>query len=303
MNWPDERYVRLYTRETAEWRAFCWQAKATFPLMMMHADRAGIVAVRPGPQRTRLVAGLIGLPIEVVESGIADLLLDGCLVEVSAGYVIRNFIEAQEAQASDAQRMRELRAREREKELARELLLSVANPPTLNSGPAIPNEVFAERTERSPAHATVTPSLAVPSRAVPDLALAQNATARPEQGQLTVLDRRRKPRAPKEAKPPNPRHAPLKAKMLEAFSEVTGVGYGFQGGKDAKGIDELLGICSDDGEILFRWREAWRRAGFDRPTDILDFSKKWNRYALPQNQLRVDPIRADPNGGILRGAS
>lgn len=117
MNWADERYVRVYTRDTAEWLALRWEAKALFPLLLRKADRSGVVAMKPGPMRARLVAGLTGLPIEIAESGLADLLLDGCLVDTEAGYVFRNFIEAQETPASDAQRAREYRDRERARAL------------------------------------------------------------------------------------------------------------------------------------------------------------------------------------------
>lgn len=114
MNWEDERYVRLYTRDTADWMALKWEARAVFPLLLRKADRAGIVQVAQGTGRPRKIAGLVGLPPEVVEIGLADLLADGCVTERDIGYCFRNFIEAQEAPQSDAQRKRESRARRRD---------------------------------------------------------------------------------------------------------------------------------------------------------------------------------------------
>jgi hypothetical protein len=167
MNWPDERYVRLYTRETAEWRAFCWQAKALLPLMLMRADRSGLIDVKPGAQRPRLLAGLVGLPQEVAEAGLVDLMTDGCVVETTSGFVIRNFIEAQEAEASDAKRAREYRDRRRTDALSFVTKRDVHSPD--------PQRSVTFRDE------TVTPSrafLAVPS--VPEReAVSLNATPRP----------------------------------------------------------------------------------------------------------------------------
>lgn len=175
MNWADERYVRLYTRETAEWLAMCWEAKALFGLLLRKADRTGMVAVKLGPNRARLVGGLTGLPVEVAHAGLSDMLADGCLVETDTGYLFRNFIEAQEAEASDAKRAREYRERIRDKELA--------GITERDDSSRLPSRIV---TERSPAFENVTPSLAVPS--VPSRAVkeeegprrtAQNSTAPP----------------------------------------------------------------------------------------------------------------------------
>jgi len=111
------------------------------------------------------------------------------------------------------------------------------------------------------------------------------------------------PKRKRSGKDANPRHTPLKAKLFTAFREITGTDYGFQGGKDAKGIDQLLSICPDDEEILTRWRAAWDRTGFQRPKDIPDFVSKWNLYALPDTKpWQAEKSRPDPNGGILRSS-
>ena len=154
MNWPDERYVRLYTRKTAEWGALCWQAKALHALLLMECDRAGVIAVPHGPRRVKMLAGLVGLPLEVVEAGIRDLLEDGRVVETAAGYVWPNYIEAQETPASGAQRVREHRARKRE--LHRQHALQT---PVSSSSRNEPLQAVTEVAEN------VTPYHAVPCRA------------------------------------------------------------------------------------------------------------------------------------------
>jgi hypothetical protein len=43
MRWPDESYVKLYTRDTPTWRAMAWQARALLPLLMRKVDKAGLM--------------------------------------------------------------------------------------------------------------------------------------------------------------------------------------------------------------------------------------------------------------------
>ena len=45
MRWEDERYVRFYTRDTPEFLAMSWLARALFGLIMRKVDRAGILVV------------------------------------------------------------------------------------------------------------------------------------------------------------------------------------------------------------------------------------------------------------------
>lgn len=111
MDWANERYVRFYISETADQAAWSWQARMLWPWLLNKADRAGVVATRTG---ARGVAALTRLPVDHVEAGIADLLVDGCVEEWSGGgYSIRNFIEAQNTPSSNSKRGAEMRARER----------------------------------------------------------------------------------------------------------------------------------------------------------------------------------------------
>ena len=43
MDWANERYVRLYTRDTVTWKMWPWEARAIFPLLMRKVDRAGVL--------------------------------------------------------------------------------------------------------------------------------------------------------------------------------------------------------------------------------------------------------------------
>jgi hypothetical protein len=95
MRWADERYVRVYTRDTGEWLALGWEAQALFIFALRKADRAGIV--QTGKAGARGLAGMTGVPLEVVERVLPLLLEDGCLRECDGGYIVPNFIAAQEA--------------------------------------------------------------------------------------------------------------------------------------------------------------------------------------------------------------
>jgi hypothetical protein len=112
MRWEDERYVRLYTRDTVDWEMLPWQSRALFPLLLRKVDRAGIIEL--GKHGAAGLAHVVRLPADVTEAGLAGLLDDGSVELHDNTLVVRNFIEAQEAVADGAQRTREWRARARD---------------------------------------------------------------------------------------------------------------------------------------------------------------------------------------------
>lgn len=122
MDWSNERYVRLYTRDTDTWISLSWQARALLALMLRKVDRAGVLETVRG---ARGVAGLTTLPLEVVEVGLADLLEAGTVREIGVGYFMPKFLEAQEAPMSDAQRARDSRERRRDKATAAQITRDV----------------------------------------------------------------------------------------------------------------------------------------------------------------------------------
>jgi hypothetical protein len=114
MRWDDEPYVRLYKRETPEWCLLSWQARALFYELLKRVDMAGLLMV--GKSGIRGLAGLVRMPLDVVQGalyGEDGLLADGCVVEVEGGYIIPNYVEAQQAKQSDRVRKAEQRARDR----------------------------------------------------------------------------------------------------------------------------------------------------------------------------------------------
>jgi hypothetical protein len=157
MDWANERYVRIYTRDTADDQVLSWQARGLWPLLIRKADRAGVITTNHGP---RGIAALIQWPIDVVTAALAELVEDGRVRECSAprGYVIPNYIQAQETPSSTAQRKREEREARRD----------AANGSVTKRDHESQNvtESHAESRAVTPSHGqsqTVTPYLAVPN--------------------------------------------------------------------------------------------------------------------------------------------
>jgi hypothetical protein len=112
MDWSNERYVRVYTRDTDDWLVLSWEAQALWLMVLRKLDRAGVLETRRG---ARGIAALVRMPVDVVERALAELVEDGCLRPHELGYVAPNFIEAQETPQSDRQRKAESRARRRDR--------------------------------------------------------------------------------------------------------------------------------------------------------------------------------------------
>lgn len=157
MDWSNERYVRVYTRDTVTWSLLPWQSQAVFLAVMRKVDRAGVLDVGEH-EPVDAVAAITRWPRDVVAEGLPTLLQRGIIERSDAALVIPNFMEAQEATASDAQRARESRARRRDRARAG----------------ASQNVTAASRDATEPSH-VVTRGHSVPSRAVPTLAEPRRA--------------------------------------------------------------------------------------------------------------------------------
>ena len=112
MNWSDERYVKLYVRNTAAWVLWPWQSRCLFPLLLRVADGSGLIDCGRR-DRAQGIAALTAVPIEVVEPALAGLLEDGTIEAVDGGVLIPKFIEAQETRQTPAARKRAQRERDR----------------------------------------------------------------------------------------------------------------------------------------------------------------------------------------------
>jgi hypothetical protein len=120
LDWEEERYARIYCRDTLDWQCLSWNAQSLWMQLNRKATRSGRIDL--GRSGLRGVAALVGRPDmrSELEQAMAELLADGCVVLEGDVLVIPDFVEAQEAVSSGAKRMRELRERRREEEAAGE---------------------------------------------------------------------------------------------------------------------------------------------------------------------------------------
>lgn len=174
MIWEDERYVRLYTRDTVDWLGLSFLAQGLFCLLLRKVNRAGLLPL--GKHGKKAVVVAIGHPGDWprLEGALEELLADGSVQIQGDVLVIPNFVAAQEAKMSGAARTREWRERQRDGVTGRNTT-SPANGSTSHGVTQYGDGSSPTRDATGPAgdaeRREVTggdPSLAVPSRTVPN---------------------------------------------------------------------------------------------------------------------------------------
>ncbi len=190
MDWENERYVRLYTRDTVDDIVLSWEADALWTKLMRKFDRAGVLPMsRHG---WKGIAALTRLPVEVVEVAIEELLTDG-RIELRGDWLFApNFMPAQECKQSDKQRSSESRARRRERAKAAERGLIPYSDDTKRD-----SETRNVSESHDASHGD-TLCLAVPSQTSVSVPAAQEPLTPPASGSA-------KPRSKKASKPKVPR--------------------------------------------------------------------------------------------------
>ncbi len=146
MRYEDERYVRLYTRNTGTWVSLGWEGRFVLMSLLRQVDRAGVLDVVAG-EEVATIAALIFAPEAVVRPGLDSLILRGVVVLGGDQLRMPKFMEAQESRTSDRERQRKSR------ELA-----------SLGHTPSHAVTVGHTPSRLSP---LAVPSLAVPSRTKP----------------------------------------------------------------------------------------------------------------------------------------
>lgn len=315
MRWEDERYVRVYTRDTVDWQGLSFDAQALFVLLLRKVDRAGLLDLgKPGK---RGVAVAIGHAREWarLEPALEELLTDGCvrLVDDGRRLLVPNFLAAQEAKASDKSRQQKSRETARDVAAAGNLIPRDESSQNVTVSHKMGQNVTTGHAASRP----VTPSCAVPSRAEPSSSLSAAADDPEElpdatddahpviQPPLIAVEAEPKPEKPKRKAEPkgDPRHAPLVDALVKADTEVHGVPYGFRGGRDAKAVSECLSLADQNpttasdnapAEVLRRWRIARRWKGFPACNSLQDLATHWNAYARAQDGSASPPAPATP---------
>ena len=153
MDWSNERYCRLYTRDSVTWSLWPWEARALFAFLLRKVDRAGVLDLG-SHDPARAVAAVVGMPADVVAAHLPALVDSGAVEVTPDALIMPNYIEAQEATSSDKQRQSESRARRRDRARA---CTTVTERDRSSRGVTRCHDESHR----------VTPSLAVPSQAKP----------------------------------------------------------------------------------------------------------------------------------------
>jgi hypothetical protein len=112
MDFSNEPYVRLYTRNTTTWRRLEWQGQCVMMQLLRVVDRAGVLDIEDMTP-AEAVSLHTGLPADVAEHGMARMLDLGVCVHNGGALLFPRYLDAQESNKSDRQRQRESREKRR----------------------------------------------------------------------------------------------------------------------------------------------------------------------------------------------
>lgn len=110
MDWSNERYVRLYVRDSTTWKRLGWDGQCVLMHLLRKVDRAGTLDLS-GLEAWEAVSLHTGATEETARQGIAALLRTETVTVRDGRLAFPSFIEAQECSKSDKQRQRESRDR------------------------------------------------------------------------------------------------------------------------------------------------------------------------------------------------
>ncbi len=110
MDWSNERYVRLYVRNTITWHRLEFAGQTVFMHVLRRLDRAGVLDLS-GIDPEKAIGIVTSVPVDIIRDGLRSCLDLGVLVVDGDRLLGPNYIDAQEAVASNAERQRRHRAR------------------------------------------------------------------------------------------------------------------------------------------------------------------------------------------------
>lgn len=284
MRWEDERYVRLYTRDSADWMVLSWDAQALLMQLFRKVDRAGGLRLgRHGKKGVAIVLGRMG-DWERIAPALEELLADGCVCVSGEHLFIPNFLAAQEAVTSDAQRKRDQREREQARLLAAAELVTQRDIESRN---------VTKSHEPSRAVTSGHSSLTVPNRTEPagDAEIAPIDPVR-SAGALNVpaINARATPGRRREDHPP-PVEENLREALERIWLEETGVPYVWQF-QDDNATRDLLAQHSREA-IERVWRQA-ATCPFPKCIGVGSLvGKNWNAFANTAAAKKPKPEAAE----------
>lgn len=272
MNWSDEKYVKLYVRDSLTWLSWPWEARACWPLLLRKLDGAGLIETGRGDQAAAVALQIL-MPVEVVKVGLPAILASGTLEVVTGGLVSPAFVEAQEARKTEAQKKRDQRERVRDQRRAQQVF-EIRNEPVPTPSPSVPRSPPPAQPSPSP-----TPSPLVAGKKPP-------APRKPKRGE-----------GQGEEKPVDPRHAPLRLRLIEIFRLARGIDYPF-GPRDAAAVRDLLAKGEPD-VIADAWARALQHRGFPTVSTLGELVQHLAHFIGAGAPSPGKPD-FDPNQGIIR---
>jgi len=113
MNYSEEHWIKVYTRDTASWLALSWQARG-LALEIARKLPQSTGELRLGRRGLEALAALLRAPWQEIEPYVRELIEDGRLKYDAKRQIIRDpqHVRRQQAQSSAAQRKRRQRERE-----------------------------------------------------------------------------------------------------------------------------------------------------------------------------------------------
>lgn len=160
MNFADEPYVRIYTRDTKTWLKLGFEGQTVLLFLTRKLDRSGVLDGIEDPAED--VALITGVPVELVRVGLPRLLERGVFELKGTRLIAPNFIEAQSCAKSDRLRQQELRERRRSETLGTPDAECEPEPAPVTKRDEPSREVTAVTRRHEPSQ-IVTPILSLPS--------------------------------------------------------------------------------------------------------------------------------------------
>jgi len=109
MDFSDEHYVRIYSRDTKTWLRWGWEGQAVFMFVVRKLDKAGVLDEID--DQIEDVALITGLPVDVVRVGLPKVLQSGTFELSGNKLVCPKYLDANTARKSDKLRAQESRER------------------------------------------------------------------------------------------------------------------------------------------------------------------------------------------------
>lgn len=280
MNFEDEPYFRLYTRDTKTWLKLGFEGQTLLMHLGRKLDRSGVLDGIDDPVAD--VALVTGVPAPFVAIGLPRLLALGVFVHRGDCLVMPNYVEAQSCAKSDRLRQQELRERRRLDALNdtadSAMPLTSAAPVTKRDGSS--RDVTAV-TERHAPSRVVTPICALPSLSLPSERETRAHDSVPDvPGLERVLP---SPPAPLPLRAPAPLHGPALPGPLPP-------------GPRERALTARAEALADNGAPRHEYTPGWEpvKANQARGHELgLDDDEIWARWETCKDKYYPQPFRSD----------